>query len=173
MIARKEERMNEVLRAIRERRSIRVFRPDPIEPEKLEAILEAARWAPSGRNTQPWRFVVVESKEKRQELGRVVTQMDMIRTAPVTIAVLRDKDAGYDEIKDAQAIGACAQNILLAAHSLGLGACWLGRLRDPQVEKIIGAKENEELMMLIVIGYPRERPAPKERKPLSELVRRI
>lgn len=165
--------MNEVLRAIRERRSIRVFRPDPIEPEKLEAILEAARWAPSGRNTQPWRFVVVESKEKREELGRVVTQMDMVRTAPVTIAILRDKDAGYDEIKDAQAIGACAQNILLAAHSLGLGACWLGRLRDPQVEKIIGAKENEELMMLIVIGYPAERPPTRERKPLSELVRRI
>lgn len=165
--------MNEVLRAIRERRSVRVFRPDPIEPEKLEAILEAARWAPSGRNTQPWRFVVVESKEKREELGRVVTQMDMVRTAPVTIAVLRDKTAGYDEIKDAQAIGACAQNILLAAHSLGLGACWLGRLRDPQVEKIIGAKENEELMMLIVIGYPGEKPPARERKPLSELVRRI
>lgn len=165
--------MNEVLRAIRERRSIRVFRSDPIEPEKLEAILEAARWAPSGRNTQPWRFVVVESKEKREELGRVVTQMDMVRTAPVTIAVLRDKDAGYDEVKDIQAIGACAQNILLAAHSLGLGACWLGRVRDPQIEKIIGAKENEELMMLIVIGYPRERPPVRERKPLEELVRRI
>lgn len=165
--------MNEVLRAIRERRSIRVFRPDPIEPEKLEAILEAARWAPSGRNTQPWRFVVVESKEKREELGRVVTQMDMVRTAPITIAVLRDKDAGYDEVKDIQAIGACAQNILLAAHSLGLGACWLGRVRDPQIEKIIGAKENEELMMLIVIGYPRERPPARERKPLEELVRRI
>lgn len=165
--------MNEVLRAIRERRSVRVFRPDPIEPEKVEAILEAGRWAPSGRNSQPWRFVVVESKEKREELGRVVTQMDMVRTAPVTIAVLCDRAAGYDEIKDAQAIGACAQNILLAAHSLGLGACWLGRLRDPQVEKIVGVKENEELMMLIVIGYPGERPAPKDRKPLSELVRRI
>ncbi len=165
--------MNEVLRAIRERRSIRVFRPDPIEPEKLEAILEAARWAPSGRNTQPWRLVVVESKEKREELGRVVTQMDMVRTAPVTLAILRDKDAGYDEIKDAQAIGACAQNILLAAHSLGLGACWLGRLRDPQVEKIIEAKENEELMMLIALGYPAEQPPARERKPLAELVRRI
>lgn len=165
--------MNEVLRAIKERRSIRAFRSDPIEPEKLEAILEAARWAPSGRNSQPWRLVVVESPEKREELGRLVTQMDMVRTAPVTIAILRDRTAGYDEVKDIQAIGACAQNILLAAHSLGLGACWLGRVRDPQVEKIIGAKGNEELMMLIVLGYPRERPAPKERKPLEEIVRRI
>lgn len=139
----------------------------------MEAILEASRWAPSGRNTQPWRFVVVESKEKREELGRVVTQMDMVRTAPVTIAILRDKNAGYDDTKDIQAIGACAQNILLAAHALGLGACWIGRVRDPQVENIIGAKGNEELMMLITVGYPAEQPPARDRKPLAELVRRI
>jgi len=165
--------MNEVLRAIRERRSVRSFKTDPVEPEKIEAILEAGRWAPSGKNTQPWRFVVVESQEKREQLGRFVTQMDMIRTAPVTIAVLLDTKAGYDRIKDVQAIGACAQNMLLAAHSLGLGACWIGRVRDEQVERVLGAKEHEELMMLIPIGYPAESPAPKERKPLSELVRRI
>ena len=165
--------MNEVLRAIRERRSVRSFKTDPVEPEKIEAILEAGRWAPSGKNTQPWRFVVVESQEKREQLGRLVTQMDMIRTAPVTIAVLLDTEAGYDRIKDVQAIGACAQNMLLAAHSLGLGACWIGRVRDEQVERVLGTKEHEELMMLIPIGYPAESPAPKERKPLSELVRRI
>ncbi len=165
--------MNEVLKAIRERRSIRTFRADPVEPEKIEAILEAGRWAPSGKNTQPWRFVIVESQGKRQQLGRLVTQMDMIRTAPVTIAVLLDTEAGYDRIKDVQAIGACAQNMLLAAHSLGLGACWIGRVRDEQVERVLGAEEHEELMMLIPIGYPAESPAPKERKPLSELVRRI
>jgi len=165
--------MNEVLRAIQERRSIRSFKTEPVEPEKLEAILEAARWAPSGKNTQPWRLVVVESQEKREQLGRLVTQMDMIRTAPVTIAVLLDTEAGYDRVKDIQAIGACAQNILLAAHSLGLGACWIGRVRDEQVEAVLGAKENEELMMLVPIGYPVSTPPPKERKPLTELVRRI
>ncbi len=165
--------MNEVLRAIKERRSIRSFKTDPVEPEMIEAILEAARWAPSGKNTQPWRLVVVESREKREQLGRLVTQMDMIRTAPVTIAVLLDTQAGYDRTKDVQAIGACAQNILLAAHSLGLGACWIGRVRDEQVERVLGAKEHEELMMLIPIGYPKESPPPRDRKPLAELVRRI
>ncbi len=165
--------MNEVLRAIKERRSIRSFKTDPVEPEKIEAILEAARWAPSGKNTQPWRLVVVQSQEKREQLGRLVTQMDMIRTAPVTIAVLLDTEAGYDRTKDVQAIGACAQNILLAAHSLGLGACWIGRVKDEQVERVLGAKEHEELMMLIPIGYPAMVPPPKERKPLADLVRRI
>jgi len=165
--------MNEVLRAIKERRSIRSFKTDPVEPEKIEAILEAARWAPSGKNTQPWRLVVVGSREKREQLGRLVTQMDMIRTAPVTVAVLLDTQAGYDRTKDVQAIGACAQNILLAAHSLGLGACWIGRVREEQVELVLEAKEHEELMMLIPIGYPKEAPPPRDRKPLAELVRRI
>ncbi|HHE47647.1 MAG TPA: nitroreductase family protein, partial [Candidatus Acetothermia bacterium] len=101
------------------------------------------------------------------------TQMDMIRTAPAPIAVLLDTEARYDRIKDVQAIGDRPQNMLLAAHSVGLGACWIGRVRDEQVERVLGAEEHDELMMRIPIGYPAESPAPKERKPLSELVRRI
>lgn len=165
--------MNEVLRAIRERRSVRAFRPDPVERDKLDAILDAGRWAPSGKNTQPWRFVVVESAGKRAELAKLVPQRNMIGSAPVTIAVLLDRAAGYDELKDAQGIGACAQNILLAAHALGLGACWIGRARDREVGAVLGAREGEELMMLIPVGYPAEAPSPRERHPLSELVRRV
>lgn len=165
--------MNEVVRAIQSRRSVRAFRPAPIEPEKLDAVLDAGRWAPSGKNTQPWRFVVVESAAKRAELGKLVTQKDMVRTAPVTVAILLDRAAGYDETKDAQGIGACAQSILLAAHSVGLGTCWIGRTRDKEVEAILGAREGEELMMLIPIGYPAETPPVPRRRPLSELVRRV
>ncbi|MBC7220276.1 nitroreductase [Candidatus Bipolaricaulota bacterium] len=165
--------MNEVLQAIRARRSVRAFRSQPVEPEKVEALLDAGRWAPSGKNTQPWRFVVVESAAKRAELAKLVPQRDMVATAPVTLAVLLDRQAGYDELKDAQAIGACAQNILLAAQALGLGGCWIGRARDRAVEALLGAREGEELMMLIPIGYPAEEPPPRERRPLAELVRRI
>jgi len=165
--------MSEVLTAIRERRSVRAFRSEAIERAKLDAILDAARWAPSGKNTQPWRFVVVESAAKRAELAKLVTQRDMVRTAPVTVAILLDRRAGYDELKDAQGIGACAQTLLLAVHALGLGACWIGRARDREVEAILGAREGEELMMLIPIGYPAETPPARERRPLSDLVRRI
>jgi nitroreductase len=165
--------MNEILKAIRDRRSVRAFRPQPVEREKLEAILEAGRWAPSGKNTQPWRFVVVESAAKRAELAKLVTQKDMVGTAPVTLAILLDRAAGYDELKDAQGIGACAQSVLLAVHALGLGACWIGRARDQEVEALLGAKDGEELMMLIPIGYPAETPPVRERRPLSDLARRI
>ncbi|HAZ30538.1 TPA: nitroreductase family protein [Candidatus Acetothermia bacterium] len=165
--------MNEILRAIQSRRSVRGFRSVPVEREKIDAVVEAARWAPSGKNTQPWRFVVVESPGKRAELGKLVTQKDMVRIAPVTVAILRDRAAGYDELKDAQGIGACAQTILLAAHALGLGACWIGRARDKEVEAVLGAREGEELMMLIPIGYPAETPPVPQRRPLSDLVRTI
>jgi len=165
--------MDEILKMIRDRRSVRAFRPDPVEKEKLDAILDAGRWAPSGKNTQPWRFVVVESATKRAELAELVTQRNMVGSAPVTLAILLDRAAGYDELKDAQGIGACAQNVLLAVHALGLGACWIGRARDREVEALLGRREGEELMMLIPIGYPAETPPVRDRRPLSELVRRI
>ena len=165
--------MDGILDMIRDRRSVRAFRPDPVEKEKLDAILDAGRWAPSGKNTQPWRFVVVESAAKRAELAKLVTQRNMIGTAPVTLAILLDRRAGYDELKDAQGIGACAQNILLAVHALGLGACWIGRARDEEIESLLGAREGEELMMLIPIGYPAETPPARERRPLPEMVRRV
>ncbi len=164
---------NPLLEAIRTRRTVRAFRPDAIAPDVLEEVLDAGRWAPSGKNTQPWRFVVVTSPEAREELGRLVTQGNMVRSAPVTIAVLLDKNAGYDATKDAQGIGACAQNMLLAAHALGLGACWIGRTRDPEVERLIGASESEELMLLLPIGYPSETPKAGQRRPLEEMVRRV
>ncbi len=165
--------METLLNEIRKRRTVRAFRTDPVEQDKIDAICDAGRWAPSGKNTQPWRFVVVRSEEKRQELGRLVSQRNMIATAPVTIAVLKHIPSGYDELKDAQGIGACAQNLLLAAHALGLGACWIGRARDAQVESLLGTREDEELMLLLPVGYPAEAPTEGKRKPLEELTRYI
>ncbi len=164
---------NALLQSIRERRTVRAFRTEPVEPEKIERILEAGRWAPSGKNTQPWRFVVVNSPDRRQELGKLVPQRDMIATAPVTIAVLKHIPSGYDELKDAQGIGACAQNLLLAAHALGLGACWIGKTRDPELERLLGASEDEELMLLLPVGYPAQEPSDGERRPIDELVRTV
>ncbi len=165
--------MDTLLNEIRKRRTVRAFRSDPVEEDKIEAILEAGRWAPSGKNTQPWRFVVVRSEEKRAELGQLVPQRDMISTAPITIAVLKHVPSGYDELKDAQGIGACTQNMLLAAHAQGLGACWIGRARDPELEALVEAREDEELMLLLPVGYPAEEPAAGQRKPLEDLTRSI
>ncbi len=165
--------MNDVLQAIATRRSIRRFTGEPILREQLDAILEAGRLAPSGKNTQPWRFVVVESPNKKAALARHTPQAGMIAAAPVTLAVLRDRSAGYDELKDAQGIGAAIENILLAVHALGLGACWIGKTRDPVIERELCAQDGEELMALIPIGHPAETPAPTPRRRLEDLVRFI
>ena len=70
--------------------------------------------------------------------------------------MLRDLDAGYDELKDAQGIGAAIENILLATHAIGLGACWIGKAPNAKIERIVGAKEHEEVMALIPIAHPAE-----------------
>ncbi|RLE38374.1 nitroreductase family protein [Candidatus Acetothermia bacterium] len=165
--------MNQVLKAIRDRRSVRRFGPGEVSDHALAEILEAGRWAPSGKNTQPWRFVVVRSGEKRRALARLAPQDRMIATAPVTIAVLYDRTAGYDEFKDAQGIGAAIENILLAVHSLGLAGCWMGKVRDPEIEALLEAEDTEELAALIPIGRPGEAPIPPDRLPLAKLVRYI
>jgi len=165
--------MNDVLQAIKTRRSVRQFANESIAREEVEAILEAGRWAPSGKNTQPWRFVVVQSPDKREELAVLAPQAGMVAVAPMTLAVLLDRSAGYDPLKDAQGIGAAIENILLAAHALGLGACWMGRTRDTAIEAALGAKEDEELMALIPIGHPAQQPGAGSRLPLASITRFI
>jgi nitroreductase len=165
--------MNEVLKAIRTRRSVRRYTDAPVSREQIETILEAGRFAPSGKNTQPWRFVVVESETKRSELATLFPQQGLVAATPITLAVLLDREAGYDELKDVQGIGAAIENILLAVHALGLGACWMGKARDKEIERFLGAREGEELMALISIGYPAEVSTPTPRRPLADLTRFI
>ncbi len=165
--------MNDVLKAIQMRRSVRCYTDAPVSREQIETILEAGRFAPSGKNTQPWRFVVVEGEAKRSELAMLFPQQGLVAAAPVTLAVLLDREAGYDELKDVQGIGAAIENILLAVHSLGLGACWMGKACDKEIERFLGAREGEELMAIIPIGHPAEEPTPAARLSLSDLARFI
>lgn len=159
----------ELVPGIKSRRSVREFRDREVSQETVEEVLEAGRWAPSGRNTEPWRFVVSKAQETRSELA-AATSRKQIREAPVTIAILRDLQAGYDQLKDLQAIGACVQNILLAAHGLGLGACWLGVTKDAKAERILGVTEGQELMAIVALGHPVEKERDASRLPLECLV---
>ena len=110
-----------VLDAILSRRSIRQYTDDPVEEEDVRTILEAARWAPSGLNNQPWRFVVVRNPEVKNQIAEQTRYREIIRNAPIAIAVFLDNEDSYDRVKDCQAIGASLQNMWLAIHVLGLG----------------------------------------------------
>ncbi len=161
-----------VLDAIFARRSIRQYLEDPVEDDSLQAILEAGRWAPSGLNNQPWRFAVVKGPEVKNEIAAQTRYREIIRNAPVIIAVFLDNTESYDRVKDCQAIGACLQNMYLAAHALGLGGVWLGEIlkNKERVAEILEAPDSYELMAVFAVGHPKNRQQKSQRKSLSEII---
>lgn len=164
---------NPVLKAINERRSIRKYQDKPVSREDLLAILEAGRWAPSGLNNQPWRFLVIKHDDERKEkLEGCTKYAHVLRRANALICVLLDKEAMYSQIKDNQGAGACIQNMLLAAHSLGLGAVWIGQIINDQPLALSAmglSSEDYELQAVLAIGHPDQKGS-SDRKPLSQLL---
>ncbi len=163
---------NPVLEAIYSRRSVRDYTAEPVAKELIYEIIQAGTWAPSGLNNQPWRFVIVQDPEKREALAQLTRYGEIIRRAPVVIAVFVDKEAMYHEVKDHQAMGACLQNMLLAAHALGLGAVWLGEIlkNADLVRETLALPANLELMAVVALGHPKHHNQRSSRKPLKEVI---
>ncbi len=162
----------QISEAIKTRRSVREFLKKEVEREKVTEILEAGRWAPSGHNNQPWRFVIIDNKEIKNILAEQTHYGSIIKSASICIAVFLDQKASYDRTKDLQAIGACIQNMLLSIHSMGLGGCWLGEIlkNKDNVSNILKVPDSYELMAVIAIGYPAKGDRKSERKKLEELL---
>jgi nitroreductase len=162
----------DILEGIYTRRSVREFTDLPVEREKIQEVLRAGAWAPSGLNNQPWRFVVVRNSTKRAELAGLTRYSRILEQAPVAIAVFVDRSAMYNDTKDHQAIGACLQNMLLAAHAIGLGVVWLGEIlkNAVAVRDTLELSENLELMAVLAVGYPARTDQVSNRKKLEELL---
>ena len=155
-----------VLEAIYKRRSIREFTDAKISVEQLHEIIKAGIWAPSGLNNQPWRFVIVQNPEIKEQLARQTQYGHIVRDANALIVVFLSRDDMYDMVKDCQAAGACIQNILLAAEALGLGAVWLGQIlkNKDEVNRILELDENFDLMAVVALGHPLHRNQKSRRK---------
>jgi len=164
---------NQVLEAIRSRRSIRRYTDAPLRKEDVLRILEAGRWAPSGRNNQAWRFLVLRADDPRADaLSRCTKYARIVKNATVLICLFLEKTRMYDAKKDHQGAGACMQNMLLAAHSLGLGALWIGEIinQSPQAMDILRLdQEKLEFQALLTLGYPAEA-GDADRLPLEKLL---
>jgi len=159
---------------IKTRASIRKFTKQPIPPEMLEDILDCGRWAPSGLNNQPWFFISVTNPDILDQLALCTSSGDVIRQSAVCIAVFLDIPKGYHRTKDVQTMGACIENMLLAAHTHGLGACWLGEIlnKKEKVSEILNAPADRfELMAVIAMGFPGEQVKKRKRVPLDEVWR--
>ncbi len=163
--------LNEVERAIRERRSVRAYRDEPVPAELIGRVLDAARWAPSAVNSQPWHFVVVREREGREFLSKhsrlLFVRNRHVADAPVVIILCGDPRRSRWFREDCTLAGA---NIMLAAHSLGLGTCWIGLFDAEPIKEHFGIPEHLEIVGLITMGYPEEVPAPPPRLPLEKVV---
>ncbi len=163
------------MNVIKSRTSVRQYAQKPVEREKLDEILQSAILAPSAKNIQPWRFVVVQ-RDKRliESVSGLMQRSTFVKNADCLICVFLDKDNGFDYVKDCQTMGACIENMLLTAAALGVGSCWIGEILDRQdeVKALLQIdRARYDLMAIISLGYPMRESANKTaRKPLSECV---
>jgi nitroreductase len=162
----------DILDIILKRRSIRQYKEDTPLDTDIEKILEAARWAPSGLNNQPWRFLIIKDKANKDGLSRFTKYDQIIKDAPVVIVVCMDIADSYNRDKDLMAIGACIQNMLLQVQFLGLGACWLGEILNQKedVKNFLRLDKDLELLAAITLGYPDEDIPESCRQPLKKLI---
>jgi len=164
-----------VFEAIKKRRSVRSYLDKPIEDEKLNAVLEAGRLAPSAKNRQEWRFIVVKDSELRRRIGEAANGQSFVGEAPVVVVACGVVD-GY--------VMSCGQpsypidvaialdHISLAAVELGLGTCWIGAFNEGKVKEILGIPEEVRVVELMPIGYPAfQTVKEKNRLPFSKIVK--
>lgn len=162
----------DVFTAIEQRRSIRKYKDKPVEEEKLQKVLEAARLSPSARNEQNWKFVVVKDADTREKLTEAIGQ-PFVREAPIILvccgtepnAIMRGGQPRYTvDLSIATAY------MMLAAYEQGLGTCWLGSYDEKAVKKVLEIPEKVRVVSITPLGYPNESPAPRPRKSIDEIV---
>jgi nitroreductase len=162
----------ELMDAVRGRRSVRSYSDRSVEDEKLEAVLEAGRLAPSARNMQDWRFIVVRDQTTRQKLAKAARDQQFVGEAPVVIAACGISDLIMTCGQPAYAIDVAiaVDHMTLAAHSQGLGTCWIGAFYEDQVREILGVPANIRVVALLPLGYPSQNARATSRKSLAEVV---
>ena len=164
----------ELTELIKTRRSIRKFKDEPVPDSLIYEILEAGRWSPSGKNNQPWRFVVIKNKSVKEKLATLTKYSHIINSAAFCVAVFYHTPSGYDRDKDLMSIGSCIQNMLLQSHSMSIGSVWLGEIlkNKEKINPILGIDQDNENMAIIAFGYPDEE-ADSERLSINEILLKI
>jgi len=166
-----------LFQAIRERRSVRAFTSEAVPDAMVKAMMDAARWAPSAGNCQARDFILVKDPLVKRALAEAAFQQQFIETAPITIVVCahegrsarrygRRGEALYCLLDAA----AATQNLLLAAHALGLGGCWVGAFDDRQVKDVLHLPAEIKPVALVPIGVPHMTSGPPTRLLLNENV---
>ncbi len=163
-----------LLEVLRERYSARAYSAEPVEEEKLQAVLEAARMAPTAANRQPFRVMVLPTAGRQEELARIYGRPWFVQ-APLVLGVCAVLDEAwrrmdskpYDEVDATIAM----DHMILAATGLGLGTCWVAAFDPEAAREVLALPDGVDPIAFTPLGYATDQPKPKKRRPLEELVK--
>jgi nitroreductase len=161
--------LDDYLEFLKSRRSIRRFKRDPPPLEMILKAIDVARYAPSAKNSQPWRFIIVNDPLLKDRLAEIHPWARPLKGAPVSVVVA----CHVDESPTSYMLDCANATIylLLALHALGLGAVWIQALRNvEELRVLLNIPNNAIPVAVIAIGYPDEKPEPRPRRPMSEVV---
>jgi len=159
--------------AIKARRSIRRYQDREVEEEKLNQVLEAGRLAPSAKNMQEWKFIVVRDKDTRSKLSEAAKGQAFVGEAPVVIvacATLTDYVMTCGQLTYPIDVAISVDHMTLLATEVGLGTCWIGAFYEEEVKKILAIPPEIRVVAMLPLGYPAESPLPRPRKPMDDIV---
>lgn len=159
---------------VKKRYSVRAYKPDAVEADKLEQVLEAVRLAPTAANRQPFQFLVIHTAGREEELGRIYPRPWFVQ-APIVIcacgisaqAWVSQHARSFCEVDVAIAM----DHLVLTATDLGLGTCWVGAFDTAAAREVLGLPDDVAPIAFTPLGYANDEPKPKIRKPLDELIR--
>jgi nitroreductase len=176
-----------MVKEIRSRKSVRKYNNKPVCDEHIKQLIESARLAPSGKNTQPWNFIIVKSKDTKAQIAQVSNNQTWMETAPVFIicvadircrivddivAVSLDEESNLRELKQIIRDTAIAvEHILLEAESIGLSSCWVAFFNQKDIRPILGIPDDKYVVGVVTIGYSDEGGKTTPRRPLESMIR--
>ena len=171
----------DVFDCMRDNQSIRSFKSEPVPEPTLSRILEAACWAPSAGNLQPWYFYVVKNDDVKKAIAQACFDQEQVNAAPVIVVVMADPAQANDKYGERgaqlyclQDTAAAIENMLLAAEGLGIGSCWVGAFDEPKVQQLVEAPPRLRAVAIVCLGYSEEaNNPPKERYRVADRTKYI
>lgn len=158
----------DVFEAIAARRSIRKYKPEPIAKAHLAKILEAARLAPSAGNMQPWRFVIVQDKNRKERVAEAANSQAFLKDAAAIVVASCGPDVSEEGWCEKDTMIAL-EHMVLAATALGYGTCWIGAFDEDELKRLLKIPKRLKVVALLSIGVPDQKPSMKSRKDFHEI----
>ncbi len=160
---------------IEKRKSIRSYKPQDVEEEKLNYILQAFRKAPSAKNLQPWKLIIVKNKKKIGDLSIACNNQTFLSEAPILIVACAKEDEAYGVMGGYMNsypvdIALALEHLILAATEKGLGTCWIGAFKEKLVKDLLNVPDNVRVVAITPVGYPAVEGRTRGRKPISKIV---